>query len=415
MKNYFELQLPTGDKGYVKKSSVDLLEQLRCLIFDCDGVLVDVSDSFIMAIIKTTKWYLTEILKLGPITGDFITSEEISLFKNSGGFNNDWHLTYGVILYFVTLLLIHLKNHQKKLLALVEENGNLESKLRKLGEFGNLCKSAGFDSMRLASSRFGDWSLKNYVDSLDESGLLSAEENAKNKLAESLGITFGQASKLLENLCLYQGTIYDLNIIKRYFEEIYSGSEVFKNVYGTNPIFYKGTGLIENEKLIVEEQVLKTLISKLGFSRFGIASSRQRSQTLPILQRLKNYENYFDLGSSVFLEDITLAEKNLRSKGIEVSLEKPNPYSLLMVADRIKPPKRIFGYVGDTVSDIIAAKKAQEQGTYSVLSIGVLCATVNRESLFKKFTTLNADIILPSPNDLSPLFTHLEMMKNENR
>jgi phosphoglycolate phosphatase-like HAD superfamily hydrolase len=415
MKNYFELQLPTGDKGYVKKSSADLMEQLRCLIFDCDGVLIDVSDSFITAIIKTTKWYFTEILKLGPITGDFITSEEISLFKNSGGFNNDWHLTYGVILYFITLLLINIKNHKKKLLALVEGNRNLDFKLRKLEEFGNLCKSAGFDSMRLASSRFGDWSLKNYVDSLDESGLPSAEENAKNKLAESLGITFDQASKILENLCLYQGTIYDLNIIKRYFEEIYSGSEVFKNVYGTNPIFYKGAGLIENEKLILEEQVLKTLISKLGFSRFGIASSRQRSQTLPILQRLKNYENYFDLDSSVFLEDITLAEKNLRSKGIEVSLEKPNPYSLLTVADRIKPPKKIFGYVGDTVSDIIAAKKAQEQGTYSVLSIGVLCAAANRESLFKKFISLDADIILPSPNDLSPLFTNLEMMKNENR
>jgi phosphoglycolate phosphatase-like HAD superfamily hydrolase len=413
MKNYLELKLPIGNKAYVKKSSVELLEQVKSLIFDCDGVLIDASDSFIKAIIKTTQWYLTEIIGLGEINEDFITLEEISLFKNSGGFNNDWYLTYGVVLYFVTLLLIHLNNRKKELLALMKGNGNLKSKMRRLGEFGALCKSIGFDSVRLVSSRFGDWSLKEYAGSIDVRGLPSSEEIVKNKLAQSLGLTMDQASDILDKLCLYQGTVFDFNIIKRYFEEIYSGSEVFKNVYGVNPLFYKKSGLIENEKLIIKKEVLDNLILDLGFSRFGIASGRLRSQTLLVLQRYGNLERYFDLDSSIFLEDIMSAENNLRSKNINRSLEKPDPYSLLTVADKINPPRQIFGYVGDTVSDIIAAKRAQEQSKYSVLSIGVLCSASDTEMLIKKFLSLDADVILPSPNDLSPLFTNFEMMKNE--
>jgi phosphoglycolate phosphatase-like HAD superfamily hydrolase len=132
-----------------------------------------------------------------------------------------------------------------------------------------------------------------------------------------------------------------------------------------------------------------------------------------VLQRYGNLERYFDLDSSIFLEDIMSAENDLRSKDINRSLEKPDPYSLLTVADKINPPCQIFGYVGDTVSDIIAAKRAQEQSKYSVLSIGVLCSASDAEMLIKKFLSLDADVILPSPNDLSPLFTNFEMMKNE--
>lgn len=414
MKNYLEFKSLSGEKIYVKESSLEPLAQLKSLIFDCDGVLVDVSDSFRTAIIKTTKWYITEIIGLGEISEEIITPEEISFFKNTGGFNNDWHLTYAAILYFVTLLILHLKNYKKELLELIKGNGDLQSKIRRLKEFGALCKSIGLNSRKLASTRFGGWSLKEYVNSIDIRGLNSSEEIAKNKLAQNLGLTIDQASSVLEKLCLYQGTIFDFNIIKRYFEEIYSGKEVFKNVYGIDPLFYKASGLIENEKLIIKKETLETLLS-LGFIRFGIASSRQRSQTLPVLQKYGNLERYFNLNASIFLEDILLAEKNLHNKGENRNLEKPDPYSLLTVADKIKPPRKIFGYVGDTVSDIIAAKRAQEQSKYSVLSIGVLCSASDTEMQIKKFLSLNADVILQTPNDLLPLFTNLEMIKNEKR
>lgn len=50
------------------------------LIFDIDGVLVDVSNSYRVAIKQTVKYF----------TGKKVTLEEIQALKNKGGYNNDW-------------------------------------------------------------------------------------------------------------------------------------------------------------------------------------------------------------------------------------------------------------------------------------------------------------------------------------
>jgi histidinol-phosphate aminotransferase len=52
----------------------------QLLIFDIDGVLVDVSKSYRVAIKQTVKAF----------TGKEITLEEIQALKNKGGYNNDW-------------------------------------------------------------------------------------------------------------------------------------------------------------------------------------------------------------------------------------------------------------------------------------------------------------------------------------
>ncbi|MFH1255696.1 MAG: HAD family hydrolase [Candidatus Diapherotrites archaeon] len=61
------------------------------VVFDIDGVLVDVKESYWQAIIKTTQHF----------AGEKISENEIRLFKDSGKFNNDWDLAYAVGLYFV--------------------------------------------------------------------------------------------------------------------------------------------------------------------------------------------------------------------------------------------------------------------------------------------------------------------------
>ncbi|MDO8480770.1 MAG: histidinol-phosphate transaminase [Nanoarchaeota archaeon] len=57
------------------------------LIFDMDGVLVDVSNSYRVAIQKTAEQFI----------GGTVTPEEIQLFKEKGGCNNDWDLTMAII------------------------------------------------------------------------------------------------------------------------------------------------------------------------------------------------------------------------------------------------------------------------------------------------------------------------------
>ena len=57
------------------------------LIFDMDGVLVDVTRSYREAILATVEQF----------TGRRLTHEIIQLRKNGGGFNNDWDLSHALI------------------------------------------------------------------------------------------------------------------------------------------------------------------------------------------------------------------------------------------------------------------------------------------------------------------------------
>ncbi len=59
----------------------------KVLIFDMDGVLVDVRESYRKAIKETAEYF----------TGDEVSYEEIQEFKNRGGLNNDWDLTHEII------------------------------------------------------------------------------------------------------------------------------------------------------------------------------------------------------------------------------------------------------------------------------------------------------------------------------
>jgi HAD superfamily hydrolase (TIGR01548 family) len=58
------------------------------IVFDVDGVLVDVTASYREAIRETVLHY----------TGDLVSNELIQEFKNQGGWNNDWELSYKFIL-----------------------------------------------------------------------------------------------------------------------------------------------------------------------------------------------------------------------------------------------------------------------------------------------------------------------------
>jgi HAD superfamily phosphatase len=59
----------------------------RVLVFDMDGVLVDVTESYREAIQRTVEHF----------TGNRVTRELIQQFKNAGGWNNDWNLSHRLI------------------------------------------------------------------------------------------------------------------------------------------------------------------------------------------------------------------------------------------------------------------------------------------------------------------------------
>ena len=76
---------------------------LDILVFDMDGVLIDVSDSYRKTIAKTVQIYLETCLGFKKGSAPLITEEHISSFKMAGGFNNDWDLTSGLLLFLISI------------------------------------------------------------------------------------------------------------------------------------------------------------------------------------------------------------------------------------------------------------------------------------------------------------------------
>ncbi|MGQ9854440.1 MAG: HAD family hydrolase, partial [Candidatus Oleimicrobiaceae bacterium] len=56
---------------------------MKALLFDMDGVLVDVSASYRVAIMRTVEHF----------SGMKLSAARIQAYKDAGGFNNDWELT----------------------------------------------------------------------------------------------------------------------------------------------------------------------------------------------------------------------------------------------------------------------------------------------------------------------------------
>jgi len=74
-------------------------DEFDSIIFDCDGVLIDVTNSYDTTINKTISYVLKEI---ADITVDTPLTNEILLkFKSTGGFNDEIDITYSGILCFI--------------------------------------------------------------------------------------------------------------------------------------------------------------------------------------------------------------------------------------------------------------------------------------------------------------------------
>ena len=58
------------------------------LVFDMDGVLVDVAESYRETIVQTVKHF----------SGQMISRELIQDYKSQGGWNNDWALSRRILL-----------------------------------------------------------------------------------------------------------------------------------------------------------------------------------------------------------------------------------------------------------------------------------------------------------------------------
>ena len=213
-----------------------------CVLFDIDGVLVDIRKSYNTAI-KETVEYMLKFITGSPFQG-LVTDQIILKFRQSGGFNNDTDTSYAITL---ATLANPPKNisEGRKFLALVAE-------------------------------------------SADESGRISVEK--------FLAIyDIDKWKKVLT----YPAPVKD-SMLARVFDEIFYGPDLFRKQDHLEPKYWTiGRPLIKNDKLAVTVKTMKKL-NKMFKGNLAIVSGRSR---LAAEYSLKPIIKYFNSDACVFLED----------------------------------------------------------------------------------------------------------------
>ena len=340
------------------------------LIFDMDGVLIDVSRSYRETIQRTVQIYLETCLgfekgKRGPVT-----KEDISLFKSAGGFNNDWDLTSGLLLFLLSI-----------------SGFPLSPKKRKFSSINGVVSH-----LKTRSSNLN----KNIIQLIQKKNLPPFIRKVKLGGGGLKGVRKALKGSF-EGWVYGDGDLNQENVVKRIFQEVYLGKK-FTSFYHLPPLFHKKQGLYLQERLIIPKGILSSLRKRY---RLGIASGRPRFEAELALKRFRLL-SHFD--SVVTLDECHEEETRIfRTTGRRVKYTKPHPYSLLRVAQEIDIPNPRCGYVGDVVDDMLAARAARKE--LDILAVYYLHGEKKDETVKDSLLKAGADLIVETPRGLLQALT----------
>jgi phosphoglycolate phosphatase-like HAD superfamily hydrolase len=176
--------------------------------------------------------------------------------------------------------------------------------------------------------------------------------------------------------------------------------DLYVEAFGVKPLFDDAErGLVEGSHLIIAPETLERLATQIGGFRFGIASGSMVATARYVLGEVLDKMNP---DAQVWMDDIYSAEK----KTGENNLSKPNPFSLKAALRALEPFERAL-YVGDTIADLIMVKRAFEEDP-KYLFAGVYRHTASDEVALKDFLNKEADIVVPTVNELPSIFEYVK-------
>ena len=170
------------------------------------------------------------------------------------------------------------------------------------------------------------------------------------------------------------------DLIHATFDQLFFGPELYEKIFQKKSKF-SDKGFIENDNVIVTSALIEALKKKFN-DKIAIVTGRGLDA---ISSSLKEILNQFNVESSVFLEDESR------------DLAKPNPQSLIRAMKGLNSKNCL--YVGDSMEDMILAKKASELG-FNATFCGIYGSSKLPEMKKKLFTEYGAPLILETINQL---------------
>jgi phosphoglycolate phosphatase-like HAD superfamily hydrolase len=383
-------QLDKQRKIYVKEGSEDALRGVGKLILDFDGVLVQTAQSYRQTIRRVVDYYFLKLLGLKGDEGKLASLRDIQKFKDTGRFNNDWKLTYGLISYYLTLLMKEL-----------EQKNALQDFTKR---FYNLkfTDIQTFNSSLIEVNKFLRLYDINATDLVNqkETGIIGLElflaqsklEKPKPIETSLMGIdpeVVVDEERLVKVLIPYDLDKPDL--LKRLFEETYLGKELFTKSYGVPSFFNFEESFLDNEQFIPTKQTLDALGQRFG--RFGVYSGRPEAQGMYMLEKY-GYLPYFAPDGLVFLGDKLSTEEEMEKYG------KPDPTLFVELLQRLDAKGVSVAYVGDCVGDAIMIENARKRGVEGLVFIGVVSSSEDSNTLFDQYANHSADAVVTDMNDI---------------
>jgi len=313
------------------------------IIFDMDGVIIDVSSSYRDVVRQTTSLFFRPARSWEKLPQPLFELSDLAAVKQSGGLNNDWDLTCTVI---------------NLLYSLTARPEIYDSK----------------DPWKTYRETLSQCDVKVIADFLT---------STEQPLTTLLKDRDKPANEFISEM--YAGDVGTGNIIKQIFQEIYLGGELFQRTYNLKPKIYNREGYILKEKVLIDRSVLEALGRN---NALAIATGRPQAEAEYPLGHF-NLKKYFNLIYT--LDDCLQEEKRIfKEKGENVSLSKPHPFMLDAIADGLKDQFSGYYYVGDMPDDMLAAANSR----FGFKSIGITVSAPDKLALENELRQAGADYII---------------------
>jgi HAD superfamily hydrolase (TIGR01548 family) len=319
------------------------------IVFDMDGVLVDVSGSYRETVRQAARLFLSGARGWDDLPDPLFPLPDLARVKQGGGLNNDWDLTFVVI----NLLFTRIEGT-----APPPEGGDIWQ--------------AYLKGMR----RFDISPLARYLKAEGRplTRLIGEKERSTHEFAAAL----------------FRNDVGSGNVIKQIFQEIYLGEALFASTYGTEPRVYRGEGYIERETLLIDPAMLEALSAEYVLA---VATGRPKAEAAHALDRFR-LRKFFPVVCT--LDDCLAEEERIfREEGKIVSLSKPDPYMLNAVRRNVTTGLPRFFYIGDMPDDMTAAANAGFEG------IGVLASASEKDILRQNLMDAGARRIIDDFEDMT--------------
>lgn len=274
-----------GNGIWANERALATLPQVDTVIFDVDGVLIDVSQSFRQVISRTTQFYMTEVV--GWPGGElYLQPTETEHFKRAGGFNSDWALTQAALLL-------------------------------------TLVKGVGMEDRSAAAIRATAPSVEEYMAQTARLG--GGMENAKSVLRDALGaeaVTRGEA-------------LLDYDKVERIFAEFYAGRSHCRRVYGFEPeIVDQECGELTKETVIIDPAVLDARF------QYGVVTGRLRGE-LDVAMEMTALEEIIHPTASMTADD---GMHKPDPNGLIALEERMAPTGAIFVGDTLDDMRTVLNY-----------------------------------------------------------------------